>query len=113
MGFHLVWNKMSQKELSLCHELKISNTCIFATQCLRPWIFQTLNSVRSNSLSLKYQRFPPLDCQNIGIGKFEFVAKTQFLYYEVSINDKEHNSCLKEFSLRFTCDKISADQIWV
>ena len=39
-----------------------------------------MNHVRSNSLSLKYQGFPPSDCQDIGIIKFEFVAKTQFLY---------------------------------
>ena len=38
-----------------------------------------MNYVRSNSLSLKYQGFPPSDCQDIGIRKFEFVAKTQFL----------------------------------
>ena len=42
-------------------------------------MFQTMNYVRSNSLSLKYQGFPLSDCQDIGIRKFEFVAKTQFL----------------------------------
>ena len=40
-------------------------------------IFQTLNSVRSNSPSLKYQRFIPSCCKDIGIRKF--VAKIQFL----------------------------------
>ena len=39
-----------------------------------------MNYVRSNSLSLKYQGLPPSGCQDIGINKFEFVAKTQFLY---------------------------------
>jgi len=29
---------------------------------------------------LKYQGFTPLGCQDIRIRKFEFVAKTQFLY---------------------------------
>ena len=38
-----------------------------------------MNYVRSNSLSLKYQGFPPSDSQDIGIRKFEFVAKSQFL----------------------------------
>ena len=33
-----------------------------------------------NNLSLKYKRFTPLSCTDIGIRKFEFVAKTQFLY---------------------------------
>ena len=45
-----------------------------------------MNYVRSNSLSLKYQRFPPLGCQDIRIGKFEFVAKTQFLYCHFRID---------------------------
>ena len=41
-----------------------------------------MNSVRSrNNLSLKYDRFTgtPSDHTHIGIRKFEFVAKTQFL----------------------------------
>ena len=35
--------------------------------------------VRSNNLSLKYQRFEPLGCKDTGIINFLFVAKTQFL----------------------------------
>ena len=65
--------------MSHCHKLRFFNTCIFATQCRRPQIFQTMNYVRSNNLSLKYQRFTPSGCKDTGIGKFEFVAKTQFL----------------------------------
>ena len=42
-------------------------------------IFQTMSSVRSNNLSLKYQRFPISGCIDIGIINFEFFAKTQFL----------------------------------
>ena len=38
---------------------------------------QTLNSVKSNNLSLKYQRITTSGCRDIGIRKFEFVA--QFL----------------------------------
>ena len=38
-----------------------------------------MNSVRSNNISLKYQRFATLDSKDIGIRKSEFVAKTQFL----------------------------------
>ena len=37
-----------------------------------------MNSIRSNNLSLKYQRFTPSGCTNIGIRKFEFVAKFNF-----------------------------------
>ena len=40
----------SRKELSLCHKLWFSNPFIFVTQCHRPYIFKTLNSVESNSV---------------------------------------------------------------
>ena len=40
-----------------------------------------MNSVRSKNLSLKYQRFTPLSCKDIGIRIFEFVAKTQILLF--------------------------------
>ena len=36
-------------------------------------------SVRLNNQNLKYQRFTPLGCKDIGIRKSEFVTKTQFL----------------------------------
>ena len=49
------------------------------TWCRGPLIFQTMNSVRSNSNSMKNQRFTPLGCKNIGVRKCNFVAKTQFL----------------------------------
>ena len=44
-----------------------------------------MNPDRSNNLSLKYQTFTPSGCKDIGIRKFEFVAKTQFLYEEFII----------------------------
>ena len=37
-------------------------------------------SVRLNYLSLKYQRFTTNCCNDIGIRKFDFVARTQFLW---------------------------------
>ena len=39
-----------------------------------------MNSVRLNNLSVKYQRFTPSGCEEIVIRKFEFAAKTPFLY---------------------------------
>ena len=36
-----------------------------------------------NGLSLKNQRFTPLDFTNIGSQKIEFVAKTQFLFQKL------------------------------
>ena len=46
-------------------------------------IFQTNNSVRSDGLSLKYQRFTSPGWKDIGVRKCEFVAKTQFLWKKV------------------------------
>ena len=34
-----------------------------------------MNSVRSNNLSLKYQRFTPSGCNDVGIRKFDFVQE--------------------------------------
>ena len=51
--------KTIQKKLSLYHKLWFSNSFSFATQCCRPYILQTFNSVRSNNLNLKYHRFTP------------------------------------------------------
>ena len=39
-----------------------------------------MNSVRSNSSSLKYQRFTLSDCKDIWIRTFNFVTRTHFLY---------------------------------
>ena len=63
------------KELSFCQKLLFSNFFIFGTRCCRPLIFQTMNNVRPNNHSLKYQRLTSLDRRNIGIRLFEFVAK--------------------------------------
>ena len=57
------------KEMSHCHKLKFSNHYIFATQCRRPSIFQTLISVTINNLSLKFQKFKPTGCEDKGILK--------------------------------------------
>ena len=37
--------------------------------------FQTMNSIRSNNITLKYQRFTPSGRKEVGIRKFEFVAR--------------------------------------
>ena len=55
-----------------------------------------MNPGRSNNLSLKYQRFTPSGSKDIGIIKFETVAKTQFLYKKVTFLKKNLiriNSC--------------------
>ena len=38
-----------------------------------------MNPIRSNNVSLKYQRLTLYGCKDIGFTKTEFVAKTQFL----------------------------------
>jgi len=47
-----------------------------------PMIFQTINHVRSSTQILKYRRFTPSGCKDKVIRKYEFVAKTQFLYLQ-------------------------------
>ena len=44
---------------------------ISAIKCRRPYnyIFKTINSVRSNHLSLKYQRITTSDCKDKGLDK--------------------------------------------
>ena len=76
---YTVIDSLLWKDFSLYHKLWFSNRNIFAAQCRRPLIFQTINSVRSNNLGLKYQRFTRSGCKDAGIKKSEFVAKTQFL----------------------------------
>ena len=48
-----------------------------------------MNFVRSNSRSLKYQRFTSSSCEDIGVRKFKFVARTQshFLFDSCRINN--------------------------
>ena len=46
----------------------------------RPQIFLVMNSVRSNSLSLKYKRFILSGCKDIKIRKFDIEIKLEFLF---------------------------------
>ena len=56
--FTLLSTGNSKKELSFCYKLRF-NSYNLATRFPKPLIFQTINSGRSNSLSLKYQRCSP------------------------------------------------------
>ena len=67
------------KEMNFFNKFLFFNA-ILATQCRKPLIFQTINSVRSNSLSLKYQRFAPSGRQDIEIIQVDFLAKTLFFF---------------------------------
>ena len=44
----------------------IFNLYIFETQCRRPYIFETMNYVRTNNLSMKYQGLKSADCKDMG-----------------------------------------------
>ena len=68
------------KELTLCNKLWFSNPYIFGFQRRKPLKFQTMTFVRSNNISLKYQRFTTMGSKDIGIRKSEFVAKSQFIW---------------------------------
>ena len=68
-----IWIRKSEfvpKKLSLCFKLWFSNPYILATKCLRPKIFQFMNSFISNNLSSKFPRFTSSGCKDI-IGIFE------------------------------------------
>ena len=66
LSIYILKNILSKCErYSSCSEA--NKPYIFATQCRRPFIFQTMNSVRSKSLSLEYQRFTPAGCKDMGI----------------------------------------------
>ena len=71
--FAFVFAHCLLKELSFCHKLWFSNFNIVETQCRRPLIFQTMNAVRSYTVSLNYQRFTS-GYKDIGITKVEFVT---------------------------------------
>ena len=86
----------------------------FATHYLRSLVFYTINSARTNNLSLKYQRFAPSDGKNIRIGKFEFVTTTQFLcliIYRIGLSSVKiklhlwffkHLICMKKHQIFWT-----------
>ena len=49
-----------------------SNPIYLSTKCtIKPLIIKTLNSVKYKSLTVKYQRFAILGCQDLSIRKLE------------------------------------------
>ena len=76
-----VHQRNRRKELSLCHKLKCCNPYILAICWCKLIKFQTLIIWSNIIYSLKCLRSTTLGCKDIRIGKSEFVAKTQFLYF--------------------------------
>ena len=77
-----------------------------------------MNSVRSNNISLKYQRFTTLGSKDIGIINSEFVAKTQFQILNLFFV-RLFNSCSKSFEdshtfslKKFLQTKFCKDSVW-
>jgi len=60
-----------------------------------------MNSVISNNLTLKYQRCTSLDCKDLEIRKFEFVAKTYFPSFE-----QLYSSILSSWRFCIVCIKL-------
>ena len=53
------WTNLRLRNWVFATNSDFSNSYNLATHSLRPLIFQTINSVRSNNLSLNYKRFRP------------------------------------------------------
>ena len=64
---NLAKHNLEFKGFESSHKLCFSKPYIFEFQWHRPEIFQTMNSVRSNKISLKYQRFTTLGFKDLGI----------------------------------------------
>ena len=87
-----------------CHKFSVSNPFTFTTQCHIPLECQTMNSVRLNDPSLKYQRFAPSGCKDMKIRKLEFVTKIQVLCVTLKANSE---------SSKKKNDKINGNKEWV
>ena len=68
------------KELSFCHKLWFYNPYIFATLWCKLWYYKLRQLDLTEFFCLKYQRSTTSGCKDIWIKKWEFVAKTQFLW---------------------------------
>ena len=55
----------------------ITDSDLLIPKSLQPDVVDLIYFNLSNNLKLKYQRFTLLVCKNLGIRKFELVAKTQ------------------------------------
>ena len=72
--------------MRLCHKFWFSNPYIFETQCRKSLIFHTYIIWTDRSHSLQCQRSTILGSKDIGIRKSKFVAKTQFLFADFSVD---------------------------
>ena len=72
-------------------EEKLSNPFLSVNQCRLPKIFQTMNSVRSNNHSLKYQGVKPLVYDKDSISKGGLFWQNELFSRKISsISSKNH-----------------------
>ena len=100
------------KKLSLCYKLWFSKSLQPNVEELR--YFKVKYSVRSNTLRLKYQRFTPSGCKNIGIKRFEFIAGLRIdlfpLYPVVVITCRDlYNWEIKHWSLNLKAPTLNIE----
>ena len=79
------------KELSFCHKLWFSNFNIVATQFRRLLVFQTMKAIRSNNVSLKYQRFTSSGCKEIRLIKVSLWQKLNSFHADFQNFTKDEN----------------------
>ena len=99
-----LWTKKT-KDLSFCHKLWFSNSYNFATRSPRPLIFQTINSVRSNSLSLNLKGLhhkvaKTYGLENASVWQFKAIIKWIWCFYKAnSYTSNSLNHLLSEMGL--------------
>ena len=69
-----------------------------------------MNSVRSNNISLKYQRFTTLGSKDIEIINSEFVIKTQFLWSVLNMYSYTISDCKTTGGQHWLIDCKSVDK---
>ena len=76
LSFHMLKNKNIHSFVFFIQRnwVFVTNSDFLFHIFLQPYIFQTMNYVRSNNLRLKYYRLTLSDCKDIKIWKFESVA---------------------------------------
>ena len=81
------------KEIESLPQTQFYNPYIFATQCHKPLIFKTFNSL---ILSLKCQRFTIAGCENIGI--INYILRQIFNSFTLTLTRKKSRNQKISFS---------------
>ena len=72
---------------------------------------QAMNSVKSHNLSLKYQRFAPSSCEDIGVRRFEFDDRDSIFWLLRKVFQREYRDHqIKDKSLN--CLQYDHNEKW-